>query len=614
MATIGSSVDTNSSVYQESYERMKALVTELKERAEKIRLGGGEKARSLHTSRGKLLPRERIDRLIDPGSPFLEFSQFAGYELYGNEEVPAGGVITGIGRVSGIECLIVANDATVKGGTYYPITVKKHLRAQEIAMQNHLPCVYLVDSGGANLPRQADVFPDRDHFGRIFYNQAKMSSQRISQIAVVMGSCTAGGAYVPAMADESIIVKKQGTIFLGGPPLVKAATGEQVSAEDLGGADLHCRKSGVTDHYALDDSHALHLARKAVRALNYKKKLDVTVENTEDPLFPADELYGIVGDNLKKNFDVREVIARVVDGSKFDEFKALYGDTLVTGFARIFGYPVGIIGNNGVLFSESAKKGTHFIQLCCQRNIPLLFLQNITGFMVGRDYEAGGIAKDGAKMVTAVACANVPKITVLIGGSYGAGNYGMCGRAYSPRFLYMWPNSRISVMGGEQAATVLATIAKDQKAREGKTFSEKEEAALKEPIIKRFEEEGNPYYSSARLWDGAMLVGAPRELSVDDDGVKEALKFAMYEYNKASNDMYQSRLAKVHNATMQLVNGYKYDMNVEVRRTTCRKPTTDDNGCPFHEEPTLAEAKMCHFIVVNRKWASQIFMDTLKCQ
>ncbi|KAG9488065.1 hypothetical protein GDO78_007718 [Eleutherodactylus coqui] len=463
VAAVGSRPDSSSPAYQvANYNPQHALT------------GGGEKARTLHTSRGKLLPRERIDRLIDPGSPFLEFSQFAGYQLYGNEEVPAGGLVTGIGRISGIECLIVANDATVKGGTYYPITVKKHLRAQEIATQNHLPCVYLVDSGGANLPRQADVFPDRDHFGRIFFNQARMSSQGISQIAVVMGSCTAGGAYVPAMADESIIVQKQGTIFLGGPPLVKAATGEQVSAEDLGGADLHCRKSGVTDHYATDDSHALHLARKAVRNLNYKKKLDVTVEKPEDPLFPADELYGIVGDNLKKNFDVREVIARIVDGSRFDEFKALYGDTLVTG------------------------TGTHFIQLCCQRNIPLLFLQNITGFMVGRDYEAGGIAKDGAKMVTAVACASVPKITVIIGGSYGAGNYGMCGRAYSPRFLYMWPNARISVMGGEQAATVLATIAKDQKAREGKSFSEEEEAALKAPIIKRFEEEGNPYYSSAR--------------------------------------------------------------------------------------------------------------------
>ncbi|XP_048383966.1 methylcrotonoyl-CoA carboxylase beta chain, mitochondrial isoform X2 [Stegostoma tigrinum] len=371
---------------------------------------------------------------------------------------------------------------------------------------------YLVDSGGANLPRQADVFPDRDHFGRIFYNQANMSAMGIAQIAVVMGSCTAGGAYVPAMADESIIVKNQGTIFLGGPPLVKAATGEEVSAEDLGGADLHCRKSGVTDHYALDDAHALHLARKAVRNLNYQKNLDVTVEAPEEPLFPADELYGVVGDNLKKSVDVKEVIARIVDGSRFSEFKAFYGDTLVTGFARIFGYPVGIIGNNGVLFSESAKKGTHFIELCCQRNIPLIFLQNITGFMVGREYEAGGIAKDGAKMVTAVACANVPKITVIVGGSYGAGNYGMCGRAYSPRFLYMWPNARISVMGGEQAATVLATITKDQRAREGKEFSSEDEAALKEPIIRRFEEEGSPYFSSARLWDDGIIDPADTRL------------------------------------------------------------------------------------------------------
>lgn len=505
VARLGTQPDSASSTYQENYEQMKALVSQLHERAQYVRLGGSEKARARHTSRGKLLPRDRIDNLIDPGSPFLEFSQFAGYQLYGDEEVPAGGIITGIGRVSGVECMIVANDATVKGGTYYPVTVKKHVRAQEIALQNRLPCIYLVDSGGANLPRQADTFPDRDHFGRIFYNQAIMSSKNITQIAVVMGSCTAGGAYVPAMADENIIVQKQGTIFLAGPPLVKAATGEEVSAEDLGGADLHCRKSGVTDHYALDDHHALHLTRKVVRSLNYQKKMDVTIEPSEEPLFPADELYGIVGANLKRSFDVREVIARIVDGSRFNEFKALYGDTLVTGFARIFGYPVGIIGNNGVLFSESAKKGAHFVQLCCQRNIPLLFLQNITGFMVGRDYEAEGIAKDGAKMVAAVACAKVPKITVIIGGSYGAGNYGMCGRAYSPRFLYMWPNARISVMGGEQAATVLATVARDQKAREGKQFSSAEEAALKEPIIKRFEEEGNPYYSSARLWDDGII-------------------------------------------------------------------------------------------------------------
>ncbi|XP_016069388.1 PREDICTED: methylcrotonoyl-CoA carboxylase beta chain, mitochondrial isoform X2 [Miniopterus natalensis] len=467
VATLGTQPDSGSAIYQENYEQMKALVNELHGRAQKIRLGGSKKARERHTSRGKLLARERVDGLMDPGSPFLELSQFAGYQLYGNEEVSAGGIITGIGRVSGVECMIFANDATVKGGTYYPVTVKKHLRAQEIALQNRLPCIYLVDSGGANLPRQAEIFPDQNHFGRIFYNQAIMSSKNIAQ--------------------------------------VKAATGEEVSAEDLGGADLHCRKSGVSDYYALDDHHALHLTRKIVRNLNYQKKLDVTIEPSEDPLFPADELYGIVGTNLKRNFDVREVIARIVDGSRFSEFKALYGDTLVTGFARIFGYPIGIIGNNGVLFSESAKKGAHFIQLCCQRKIPLLFLQNITGFMVGKDYEAEGIARDGAKMVTAVSCANVPKITVIIGGSYGAGNYGMCGRAYSPRFLYLWPNARVSVMGGEQAATVLATIAKDQRMREGKQFSSAEEAALKEPIIKRFEEEGNPYYSSARLWDDGII-------------------------------------------------------------------------------------------------------------
>uniref|UniRef100_A0A2K5DIX9 methylcrotonoyl-CoA carboxylase n=1 Tax=Aotus nancymaae TaxID=37293 RepID=A0A2K5DIX9_AOTNA len=468
VASLGTQLDAGSAVYQENYEQMKALVNQLHERMQRIKLGGGEKAQALHISRGKLLPRERIDNLIDPGSPFLELSQFAGYQLYDNEEVPGGGIITGIGRVS--------------------------------------------DSGGAYLPRQADVFADRDHFGRIFYNQAIMSSQNIAQIAVVMGSCTAGGAYMPVMSDENIIVRKKGTIFLGGPPLVKAATGEEVSAEDLGGADLHCRKSGVSDHYALDDHHALHLTRKVVRNLNYQKKLDVTIEPSEEPLFPADELYGIVGTNLKRSFDVREVIARIVDGSRFTEFKALYGDTLVTGFARIFGYPVGIIGNNGVLFSESAKKGAHFIQLCCQRNIPLLFLQNITGFMIGREYEAEGIAKDGGKLVAAVACAQVPKITLIIGGSYGAGNFGMCGRSYSPRFLYLWPNARISVMGGEQAANVLATVAKDKRAREGKQFSSADEAALKDPIIKKFEEEGNPYYSSARVWDDGIIDPADTRL------------------------------------------------------------------------------------------------------
>ncbi|ELK11420.1 Methylcrotonoyl-CoA carboxylase beta chain, mitochondrial [Pteropus alecto] len=510
VATLGTQPDSGSAIYKENYEQMKALVNQLYERAQNIKLGGSKKARERHISRGKLLARERVDVLMDPGSPFLELSQFAGYQLYDNEEVPAGGIITGIGRVSGIECMIIANDATVKGGTYYPVTVKKHLRAQEIALQNRLPCIYLgkVDSGGANLHRQEDVFSDRDHFGRIFYYQAIMSSKNITQIAVIMGTCTAGGAYIPALADENIIVRKQGTIFLAGPPLVKAATGEEISAEELGGADLHCRKSGVTDYYALDDSHALHLTRKIVRNLNYQKKLDVTIEPSEDPLFPSDELYGIVGTNLKRNFDIREVIARIVDGSKFSEFKALYGDTLITGFARIFGYPVGIIGNNGVLFSESAKKastGAHFVQLCCQRNIPLLFLQNISGFMVGREFEAEGIAKDGAKMVAAIACANVPKITVIIGGSFGAGNYGMCGRGFSPRFLYLWPNARISVMGGEQAANVLATVKKEQNAQEGKQFSSADEAALKERVIKKFEEQGNPYYSSARLWDDGII-------------------------------------------------------------------------------------------------------------
>lgn len=504
-STIGTPAEVNSSIYKDNYKQMVKLVQELRSQTEKIVQGGGQKAVEKHLSRGKLLPRDRINNLLDPGSPFLEFSQLAGYQLYGSEEVPAGGIITGIGRVSGRECVIVANDPTVKGGTYYPITVKKHLRAQEIARENHLPCIYLVDSGGANLPRQDEVFPDKEHFGRIFYNQATMSAEGIPQIAVVMGSCTAGGAYVPAMADESIIVKNQGTIFLGGPPLVKAATGEEVSAEDLGGADLHCRKSGVTDYYATDDQHALHLARRVVKNLNYDKSPQVTITQPEEPLYAADEIYGIVGDNLKRTYDVREVIARIVDGSMFDEFKTLYGETLVTGFARIWGYPVGILANNGVLFSESALKATHFIELCTKRGIPLVFLQNITGFMVGREAEAGGIAKDGAKMVTAVACAKVPKFTVIIGGSYGAGNYGMCGRAYGPRFLYMWPNARISVMGGEQAANVLTTVAREQRLREGKTFSEDEENAIKGPILKKYAKEGHPYYSSARLWDDGVI-------------------------------------------------------------------------------------------------------------
>eukprot|EP00794_Sanderia_malayensis_P012006 gene12006-13245_t len=502
---IQSMVDRNTEEFKQNSDNMATLVRDLKDLVYKIKDGGGEKAKRRVTELGKLLPRERISHLLDPGSPFLELSQLAGHELYKKDDVPCGGIITGIGKVSGRECMILANDPTVKGGTYYPITVKKHIRAQEIAQENNLPCIYLVDSGGAFLPLQAEVFPDRDHFGRIFFNQATMSANGIAQIAVVLGSCTAGGAYIPAMADESIIVKKQGTIFLGGPPLVQAATGEVISAEELGGADLHCKKSGVTDHYAVDDFHALYLARQSVKNLNIKKTISLNLEEPIDPLYPAEEIYGIVGDNLKKSFDVREVIARVVDGSKFDEFKAFYGDTLVTGFAHIFGYPVGIIGNNGVLFSESALKGTHFIELCCQRNIPLVFLQNITGFMVGREYEAGGIAKNGAKMVTAVSCAKVPKFTVIIGGSFGAGNYGMCGRAYSPRFTFMWPNSRISVMGGEQAATVLATITKNQKQREGKDLSPEEEKAIKDPIIKRFEEEGHPYFSSARLWDDGVI-------------------------------------------------------------------------------------------------------------
>ncbi|XP_015607132.1 methylcrotonoyl-CoA carboxylase beta chain, mitochondrial [Cephus cinctus] len=504
---IGTTQDSNSPVYQENYVRMSALVDRLKSNVAKIIEGGGQKAKERHTRKGKLLPRDRINLLLDEGSPFLEFSQLAGYQMYGEEEVPAGGIITGIGRIKGKECVIVANDATVKGGSYYPVTVKKHLRAQEIAQENRLPCIYLVDSGGANLPRQADVFPDKHHFGRIFYNQARMSAAGIGQIAVVMGSCTAGGAYVPAMADENIIIGEQGTIFLAGPPLVKASTGEDVTAEDLGGAALHCRTSGVTDHYAIDDSHALHLARRIVSDLNHvAPSLDLRIEGEfEPPLHAVDEIYGIVGDNLKRPFDVKEVIARIVDSSRFHEFKAQYGETLVTGFARIHGFPVGIVANNGVLFSESALKGAHFVQLCAQRKVPLVFLQNITGFMVGREAESGGIAKNGAKMVTAVACAQVPKITLIIGGSYGAGNYGMCGRAYSPRFLYSWPNSRISVMGGEQAAGVLAQITRDQRLRDKKTWSTEEEDNLKKPIIEQFENEGSPYYSSARLWDDGVI-------------------------------------------------------------------------------------------------------------
>ncbi|XP_078034280.1 methylcrotonyl-CoA carboxylase subunit 2 [Augochlora pura] len=503
---IGTTQNHSSKEYQEKYIQMESLVKQLKQKVEKIVEGGGEKARERHRKSGKLLPRERIDTLLDKTSPFLEFSQLAGYELYEKEEVPAGGIITGIGRVSGNECVIIANDPTVKGGTYYPITVKKQLRAQEIADENNLPCIYLVDSGGANLPRQAGVFPDKWHFGRSFYNQATMSAKGIAQIAVVMGSCTAGGAYVPSMADENIIVANQGTVFLAGPPLVKAATGEDVTAEDLGGALVHCRKSGVIDHYAIDDQHALYLTRQIVGDLNRQIPMHVNVSKKIDvPVHAVDEMYGIVGTDLKKPFDIKEVIARIVDGSKFREFKAQYGETLVTGFARIYGYPVGIVANNGVLFSESALKGAHFVQLCAQRKIPLIFLQNITGFMVGKEAEAGGIAKNGAKMVTAVACAQVPKITVLVGGAYGAGYYGMCGRSSSPRFLYMWPNAKICVMGGEQAAGVIAQITKQQRQREGKELTAEEEEKIKRPIINTFERESSPYYSSARLWDDGVI-------------------------------------------------------------------------------------------------------------
>ncbi|XP_033187596.2 methylcrotonyl-CoA carboxylase subunit 2 [Bombus vancouverensis nearcticus] len=503
---IGSEQDTKSPEYQDNYVQMKCMVDRLKETVEKVVEGGGRKARERHVKKGKLLPRARIDTLLDPTSPFLEFSQLAGYELYDNEEVPAGGIITGIGRVEGTECVIVANDPTVKGGTYYPITVKKHLRAQEIAEENHLPCIYLVDSGGANLSRQAEVFPDKMHFGRSFYNQAILSSKGIAQIAVVMGSCTAGGAYLPAMADENIIVGNQGTIFLAGPPLVKASTGEDVTPEELGGATVHCRTSGVTDHYAMDDTHALYLARQIVKDLNRQRPMHVNLDKQMDiPLYSVDEIYGIVGVNLKRPYDVREVIARIVDGSRFREFKAQYGETLVTGFAKIYGYPVGIVANNGILFSQAALKATHFVQLCAQRKIPLIFLQNITGFMVGKDAEAEGIAKNGAKMVNAVACAQVPKITVVIGGSYGAGNYGMCGRSYSPRFLYTWPNAKISVMGGVQAANVIAQITKQQRVRDGKEWTPEEEEELKRPIIEKFEKESSPYYASARLWDDGVI-------------------------------------------------------------------------------------------------------------
>ncbi|HET8554432.1 MAG TPA: carboxyl transferase domain-containing protein [Rhodanobacteraceae bacterium] len=504
MTQLVSHLDTRTDDFQANTRRMRALVDDLHGELERVARGGGERAREKHLKRGKLLPRERIRALLDPGSPFLELSALAAHGMY-DDAAPGAGIITGIGRVNGIEVLVVANDATVKGGTYFPMTVKKHLRAQEVALENRLPCLYLVDSGGAFLPLQDEVFPDKEHFGRIFYNQARMSALDIPQIAVVMGSCTAGGAYVPAMSDETIIVREQGTIFLGGPPLVKAATGEVIDAEALGGADVHTSMSGVADHFAENDAHALSLARDAVARLNRVKSMPLDLAEPLPPKYASEELYGVIAEDTKRPFDIREVIARVVDGSDFHEFKARYGKTLVTGFARIHGYPVGIVANNGILFSESALKGTHFIELCNQRNIPLVFLQNISGFMVGKKYEQAGIAKDGAKMVTAVACSHVPKFTVVIGGSFGAGNYAMCGRAYGARFLWMWPNARISVMGGEQAASVLATVKRDGIEKRGGEWSTEEEEAFKQPLRDQYERQGHPYYSSARLWDDGII-------------------------------------------------------------------------------------------------------------
>jgi 3-methylcrotonyl-CoA carboxylase beta subunit len=504
MGVLTTEINHKSQNFIQNSEHHKALAKDLIEKHTQIAQGGGQAARDKHVARGKLLPRDRVLALLDEGSPFLELSPLAAYNLYDNAS-PCAGIITGIGRVSGVECMIVCNDATVKGGTYYPMTVKKHLRAQEIAAQNNLPCVYLVDSGGANLPNQDEVFPDKEHFGRIFYNQANMSARGISQIAVVMGSCTAGGAYVPAMSDESIIVANQGTIFLGGPPLVKAATGEEVSAEDLGGGDVHTRLSGVVDHLAQNDKHALTIAREIVSHLNKTKPSSLLLRTPKAPLYAAEELYGIIPVDTKKPFDVREIIARIVDGSEFEEFKARYATTLVCGFAHIEGMPVGIIANNGILFSEAALKGAHFVELCCQRKIPLVFLQNITGFMVGRKYENEGIAKNGAKLVTAVSTAAVPKFTVVIGGSFGAGNYGMCGRAFNPRFLWMWPNARISVMGGDQAANVLATVKRDAMTAKGESWSTEAEEAFKQPIKEQFEREGHPYYATARLWDDGII-------------------------------------------------------------------------------------------------------------
>jgi 3-methylcrotonyl-CoA carboxylase beta subunit len=499
-----SRADTTGEAFARNHAANAALAAELRRKLAQVSRGGPETSRERHIARGKLLPRDRVDTLTDPGSPFLELSPLAADGLY-DGDAPAAGVITGVGRVSGRECVIVANDATVKGGTYYPVTVKKHLRAQEVALHNHLPCIYLVDSGGAFLPRQDDVFPDREHFGRIFYNQATMSARGIPQIAAVLGSCTAGGAYVPAMSDENVIVRNQGTIFLGGPPLVKAATGEVVTAEELGGGDLHSRVSGVTDHLAEDDADALRMVRDIVATLAPRAPRPWDTAPPEGPAYPADSIYGVVPTDLRTPYDVHEVIARIVDGSRFTEFKAEYGATLVTGFARIHGHPVGIIANNGILFSESALKGAHFIELCDQRRVPLVFLQNITGFMVGRQYEADGIAKHGAKMVTAVACARVPKFTVIVGGSFGAGNYAMCGRAYSPRFLWMWPNARISVMGGDQAASVLATVRRDQLESRGQDWPTSEEDAFKKPVRDQYEHQGNPYYATARLWDDGII-------------------------------------------------------------------------------------------------------------
>ncbi len=504
MFRIESKIDTNSREFKENRRHHLNLRQELKQRLQEAKLGGPEKHRQRHKERGKLLVRERLERLFDRNTPFMEFSTLAAYGMYDNQ-APGAGIVTGVGVVHGKEVLVVANDATVKGGTYFPMTIKKHVRAQQIALENNLPCVYLVDSGGIFLPEQAGTFPDKDHFGRIFYNQAQLSARNIPQIAVVMGSCTAGGAYVPAMSDETVIVKEQGTIFIGGPPLVKAATGEDVTPEELGGADVHCRISGVSDHYALNDEHAIQITRNIIQNLNRPKKFELDMAEVQDPFYDPEEIYGIIPTDLRKPYDIREIIARLVDGSEFHEFKPLYGQTLVTGFARIMGYPVGILGNNGVLFSESSLKGAHFIELCTVRKIPLVFLQNITGFIVGREYEHGGIARDGAKMVHAVANAQVPKFTVIVGGSYGAGNYAMCGRGYFPRLLWMWPNARISVMGKEQAADVLVRVKKDQLEAQGKQLCAQEEAAIREPIYKKYEHEGSPYYSSARIWDDGII-------------------------------------------------------------------------------------------------------------